>query len=560
MKRAKAGVLCRFLVVVAVFGSVLVPAVSAHDSVHEPLTETRTVDVYNYEDQEVRVAPFTEARTVAVFNYEDRQVRVAPFVQVDLVDVYNYETRQVRVAPFTETLTIPAYNFEDQRVRVAPFTQTRTVARYNYEDQRVRVAPFTQTTTVAVFNYETRQVRVAPFRQRVTVQPPCEWVTVYGQRVYYCPPPRTTWQAVYNYQTQSVRVAPFTETRNVAVFNYQTRRVRVAPFREILTIPAYNYETRSVRVAPFTQTRTVARYNYEDQQVRVAPFTEARSVDVFYYETRQVRVAPFTETQSVDVFNYETQPVRVAPFTETVTVTDPDPEKGTWRHDPSEHTCPDGQYMAPFPEMWLTAYSKAVYEDGRRTGREWQVTFYTTRPAYPLHDDAQLVTEWVEQDSHTGCHSPNNPYAGTTPPPRRSAWDRVSSLFKSALEATIHDAGFVIEPATSWAAENSFTAGLYESVFITVCAPEDGTIAQRLTALGLSAAGASRTAWVLSKAQDLGDAIRRLSAVTVGGVVVNVVTHIFCEAAVDPTATTSSSTTTTTTTLPPEDTDEDTDE
>ncbi len=395
---------CVAVVAAAVFATVLVPvAVSAHDG--EDVTTTEEVDVYNYQTRRVQVAPFSETTTVDVYNYEDQQVRVAPFSETKTIDVFNYQTRRVRVAPFTKTVTSQVYFYEARRVRVAPFSGPGRVAVFNYENQRVRVAPFSEARAIPVYNYRTVKSG--------------------------CRPPRG---CVYT----RVRVAPFTSTVQVDVYNYQTRKVRVAPFTKTGQVPLFNYQTRQVRVAPTHKTETVDVFNYENRRVRVAPFTSTVRMDLFNYETRRVRVAPFTKTVTVDVENYENKKVRVAPFTKTVT-------KTVTRHDPTQHTCPNGQHMKPLPPLRVARhghyYTPEQLYDYRISG---EYTFTERIQVYVLGSDRlstaikTVPVEWEETNAHTGCHQPKYPTPPETkkgPSVLKTFWDVVTGPVKDKLES-----------------------------------------------------------------------------------------------------------------------------
>ena len=488
---------CRSLVVVvvALFASVLVPAVvSAHDPEEVPLTVNREEPVYNYEDQQVRVAPFSEVRTIDVFNYETQPVRVAPFTTTRRVDVYNYETQPVRVAPFTTIRRVDVFNYETQPVRVAPFTKSFTSQLYFYETRRVRVAPFWETKTVDVYNYRTIKSS--------------------------CRPPRG---CVYT----KVRVVPFTKSFTSQLYFYETRRVRVAPFWETTTVDVFNFEDQQVRVAPFTTTKRVDVFNYETRPVRVAPFWETTTVDVFNYEDQQVRVAPFTTTIRVDVFNYETRPVRVAPFTRTVTYTDP--TKTVSRHDASEHTCPDGQRVPPLPEAWAF---KVVDE-----------TLYMLNKPAGAH---LRVREWEMTDTHTNCHQPKDPFIReeeTTP----GSW--INSL--QSLVASWSGAETAVRNITI--RMRDLQPSLYDVLYFTTC-----NIGAIVSFVAGAVVGSATWIQMTEKAgellEDFKKKVKKFAIVGgIAGIAVAVIETAFCNWGIEPDYddTTATTTTTTTTTLPP---------
>ncbi|MYG55094.1 MAG: hypothetical protein F4163_05610 [Acidimicrobiaceae bacterium] len=175
-------------------------AAGAHDST----TETYEVEVPVYEWVTESVMA---NREVPVFEDVPTQVEVQ---RTREVDVFDFVPRQV---PVLRTREVPVYDHVPTQVEVQ---RTREVPVFDFVPRQV---PVQRTRVVPVYNEVTETVRVAPFQQRVTIQPPCEWVTVYGHRVYYCPPPRTTWQAVYNYTTQTryVLVGTRTETYTTTV-------------------------------------------------------------------------------------------------------------------------------------------------------------------------------------------------------------------------------------------------------------------------------------------------------------------------------------------------------
>ena len=570
------------VVVVALCASVLVPVVvSAHDPEEVPYTETREEPVFNYEDREVRVAPFSETTTVDVSNYEDRQVRVAPYTTTVREDVFNYETQRVRVAPFSETTTVDVFNYEDRQVRVAPYTTTVREDVFNYETQRVRVAPYTTAGRIALFNYEDRRVRVAPFSEVRTI-PVYNYETVASDcrpprgcvytRVRVAPYTTTVRVDVFNYETQRVRVAPFFRVGQIPVFNYETQRVRVAPFSETTTVDVFNYRTVRVRVAPYTTTVRVDVFNYETQRVRVAPFSETTTVDVFNYRTVRVRVAPYTTTVRVDVFNYETQRVRVAPYTRTVTYTHPTETDS--RHDASEHVCPAGQHMAPFPTL-------RVYRSGA-------VDVFTTAlsvsvPVFgvlPWSGIARLLSrvvdidtaavEWVEVDSHTGCHSPRFPILEQLQAfvdiatVDWSSVGRVGSSTVTAAQSALDDVNLDVEGVgdfiidtnesyldlhsnvTAWGSEIT-----HKALYIYLCVPEAQLARGLADTLGLPAAtlAAGIKALRVSRQTHLALAAGGVAGVTYGVTVV-VAEYVVCNYTENPWAD-RATTTTTTTTLPP---------
>ncbi len=153
-----------------------------------------------------------------------------------------------------------------------------------------------------------------------------------------------------------------TVTEQVEIMKTATRfvtpLVRVAPFTK--TVPARNYKTETVEVG-------TGRYNYVKRQVGTGTY---RTV------TRQVGTGKF----------------------ETVTYTDPNPEHGTYSHDPSEHgDCPDGQHKAPLPKMWFYPVPSDTVE------RMYKFTLENPSRGSLV---APLVGVWDEADSHTGCSKP----------------------------------------------------------------------------------------------------------------------------------------------------------
>ncbi len=237
---------------------------------------------------------------------------------------------------------------------------TKTVTRY--VTPPVRVAPFSR--DVPVFNYLTYRKRVAPF-SKVVYTPVYKGVKIPGTCV---PPHGCRYKQV---------PAGFT-TKSVPVYNYETRyavpRVRILPFTK--PVAAFNYKTETVEVG-------TGRYNYVTRQVGTGKYETI---------TRQVGTGRFeTVTRQVGTGKFE-----------TVTYTDPNPENGTHTHNPTEHTCPEGQYMKPLPRMW--AY---------RTGNNW--AFYEIGKLPGGVPTTEVVeAEWQEADSHTGCHKPVPPQLPTT--------------------------------------------------------------------------------------------------------------------------------------------------
>ncbi len=272
-----------------------------------------------------------------------------------------------------------------------------------------------------------------------------------------------------HYENQKVRVAPFSEARTIPVYNYRTvksgcrpprgcvyTRVRVAPFSTTVQVDVFNYQTRKVRVAPFTKTGQVPLFNYQTRQVRVAPTHKTETVDVFNYENRRVRVAPFTKTVTVNVENYENKKVRVAPFTKTVT-----------QHDPTQHTCPNGQHMKPFPNVWVHMVSGDVTFDPEVASESWSYV---------------QQTEWVEMDSHAGCHKPRYPQTERVPIP----WGRIGNAIKNAVSAAVN----TVEGVGIAAVETYVTLPVapppsYQSLYLALCW-EHSALARDLAAWGLA--------------------------------------------------------------------------
>ena len=279
-----------------------------------------------------------------------------------------YTPRTVRVQEEimkTVTERVEIMKTVTERVEIMK-TVTERVEIMKTVTERVRVAPFKRWDTVPVFHYRTYQKRVAPFTKTIREQIYMR-VKVEGS----CRPP-------HGCQYKNIVVG--WQPKTVPVYNYETRRVyplvRIPPFTKRVLVDASNFKivTRQVGTGEFeTVTRQVGTGKYE---------TITRQVGTGRFETvtRQVGTGEF----------------------ETVTYTDPNPENGTHTHNPTEHTCPEGQYMKPLPRMW--AY---------RTGNNW--AFYEIGKLPGGVPTTEVVeAEWQEADSHTGCHKPVPPQLPTT--------------------------------------------------------------------------------------------------------------------------------------------------
>ncbi len=279
-----------------------------------------------------------------------------------------YTPRTVRVQEEimkTVTERVEIMKTVTERVEVMK-TVTERVEVMKTVTERVRVAPFKRWDIVPVFNYRTYQKRVAPFTKTIREQIYMR-VKVEGS----CRPP---------HGCQYKNIAVGWQPKTVPVYNYETRRVyplvRIPPLTKRVLVDASNFKI---------VTRQVGTGKYE---------TVTRQVGTGKYETitRQVGTGRFeTVTRQVGTGEFE-----------TVTYTDPNPENGTHTHDPSEHRCPEGQYMKPLPRMW--AY---------RTGNNW--AFYEIGKLPGGVPTTEVVeAEWQEADSHTGCHKPVPPQLPTT--------------------------------------------------------------------------------------------------------------------------------------------------
>ncbi|MCY3850465.1 MAG: hypothetical protein OXF75_06650 [Acidimicrobiaceae bacterium] len=169
---------------------------------------------------------------------------------------------------------------------------------------------------------------------------------------------------------------------------------------------------------PVYQTRVSVRMVPDGHRwVKVAKYREVKT---------QYRVKVGTKT----VTKYKTVPVPerrwVKVGTRTATYTDPDPDKGTWRHDPGEHVCPAGQHMAPFPAL--------------RASRSNDETLYAPDVKKA---EGRLVVAWAEVDSHTGCSSPVDPFAGD-PIQRKTLWADLTDPIKAVAGAAVSGAGLVV--------------------------------------------------------------------------------------------------------------------
>ena len=340
-----------------------------------------------------------------------------------------YKTTRVQVAPFTKTVDVFYYTYRDERVK--PFTKTVPVFYYTYRDERVK--PFTKTVVVPAYNYKTVKGACHP--------------------MYGC----------------------------------EYTRVRVGPYTMIKTVPAYNYEVRKTRVRPFT--KTVAVHNYKVRKTRVRPFTKtvplAESEKV--YETRKVQVAPFTKT--VNTYGWIPQP-KLKVFQGYNTVTYTHPTDTTTRHDPTQHTCPNGQHMKPLPEL-------RVYKNG---GVDVFTTALTvTVPGFrALVGLAKLLSrkveintvavEWTETDSHRGCFEPRFPLAEAllaVVDVAKVDWNGVGGSTANAVQSAVDavnaedpDIGkFVIDTNKSYLelhakATAKATEITHKTLYVVLCIPE----------------------------------------------------------------------------------------
>ena len=393
MIRANASGIRRLLVVVvmAVFGSVLVPAASAHDSttetyevevpvydwVEEPVMATREVPVFEDVPTEVEVE---RTREVDVYGFVPTEVQVQRTRQVP---VYNFVPQQVEVQ---RTRQVPVYNFVPQQVEVQ---RTRQVPVYGFVPTAV---PVQRTRVVPVYNEVTETVRVAPFRQRVTIQPPCEWVTVYGHRVYYCPPPRTTWQAAYNYTTQTryvlvgIRTETYTATETQMVWTQTGTRTETYTATETQMVWSQTgtrtetytaTETQMVRTQTGTRTET---YTATETQMVWAK-TGTRTETYTATETQMVRTQTGTRTETYDtgatrLVKVDTGRTRTETRTRTV------------------HTgCPDGYYELDSADTpaWHTRGGGVTFDSG----------FFAQLSA------GEVVTWLGPLDGHPNCYTPD---------------------------------------------------------------------------------------------------------------------------------------------------------
>ena len=300
-------------------------AAGAHDST----TETYEVEVPVYEWVTESVMA---NREVPVFEDVPTQVEVQ---RTREVDVFDFVPRQV---PVLRTREVPVYDHVPTQVEVQ---RTREVPVFDFVPRQV---PVQRTRVVPVYNEVTETVRVAPFQQRVTIQPPCEWVTVYGHRVYYCPPPRTTWQAVYNYTTQTRYVLVGTRTETYTTTVTQMEWTRTGTRTETYTATEIKMVWTQVGTRTETYTATETQMVWSKTGTRTETYTVT--------ETQMVRTQTGTRTETYDtgatrLVKQDTGRTRTETRTRTV------------------HTgCPDGYYDLasgnngvvpnPLPEAFIT--------------------------------------------------------------------------------------------------------------------------------------------------------------------------------------------------------------
>ncbi len=298
------------------------------------------------------LVPVTAGAHGPTFTPRTETRRVAVYKMVPQPDVWGvvrtedvFEDRQVQVG--TEDV------FEDRQVKIG--TQPVQVGT-----ERVKVG------TEPVYGYKTELVKVVTYEERLT--------PVYGYRSvqYPCPPPDRPCYRRERYVTGY-------EPRTVAVVKWEWQRVRVQT------------GTRDV-----FETRPVIEHH-----------------DVF--ETRRVKVGtrPVFETRSIktgtrDVMGWIPQPdKREFSHYKTQTFVDPNPDNGTYTHDPTEHTCPDGQYkMAQDVYVWSTpdrqvsatgllyAYGSDLGEDRLKLIAKGSLTGYS------------LVEHWRPNTHYTLCGEP----------------------------------------------------------------------------------------------------------------------------------------------------------
>ncbi len=233
--------------------------VPVYEWVTEPVMATRVVDVFDLVPTEVEVQ---RTREVGVFDFVPRQVQVQ---RTREVPVYDHVPQQFQVQ---RTRVVPVYDFVPTAVQV----------------QRTRVVP--------VYNEVVETVRVAPFRERVTIQPPCEWVTVYGQRVYYCPSPRTTWRDVYNYRTTTRYVLVGTRTETYTATETQMVWTQTGTRTETYTAT----ETKMVWTQVGTRTETYTATETQMVWTKVGTRTETYTAT----ETQMMRTKTGTRTETYD--------------------------------------------------------------------------------------------------------------------------------------------------------------------------------------------------------------------------------------------------------------------
>ena len=239
-----------------------------------------------------------------------------------------------------------------------------------------------------------------------------------------------------------------------------------------------------------------------------------------------------------------------------------------------DHTCPSGQHQAPFPKL-------RVYRSGAvdvfTTALKVSVPVFGALPWSAIARLAArtagidtVAVEWVEVDSHTGCHSPRFPIAErlrTLVDTATVDWDRVSSSTVATVQSALNDVNldvegvgdFVIDTNRSYLELQSkvtakATDVTHKTLYIFLCVPEAEL------ARGILERTPFPSAFVLAsaKAAKLSQKARRLlvaggaAGVTIG-VTVEIADYVICNYTENPWADGTATTTRppTTTTRPP---------
>ena len=167
-----------------------------------------------------------------------------------------------------------------------------------------------------------------------------------------------------------------------------------------------------------------------------------------------------------------------------------------------------------------------------------------------------MVTQWVEADSHTGCHSPETPVFSTNT--TTAFWGGMDTAIKNAVSAAVDavnsispdDVGrFIVESNRTYIDAYVTADNLtHQTLYLVLCVPEV-ELATALAEFGLAVA-ATRAA---VKAAKVAAKIRKAAAFTGVGLTVAASDYVVCNHTSNPfdDPTTPTTTPTTTATVPP---------